>query len=92
MRTSTKNRLVSLLILAVTVSLVVCTLGMSVFAHDSSSSKKSAWDKFIDWFNSDVGQIIGYVVAGIVLVAAVVFVIWWIPKKEKADKKVKKQK
>ncbi len=90
MHTSTKSRIFSTLLLVLTLSLLVCSLGISVFAHDdSSSSKKTAWDHFTEWFDSDIGQIVGFVVAGVVLVAIVVFVIWWIPKNDKKDKKTK---
>lgn len=63
--------------------------------HNSSTTKKkTAWEKFWDkvgaWFDSDIGQIVGYCVAGVVLVAGVALIIWWIPKKDKSAKKEKK--
>ena len=94
LRTS-KSRIASLLAFILVAALLICTMSVAVFAHDDSTSttkKKTAWDKFVDWFDSDAGQVVGFVVAGLVLVGAVILVIWWIPKKDKQGKKDKKDK
>ncbi len=107
MLTSSKSRLVSLLVFILTLALLVCSMSISVFAdvahdHDNDGvadhtdeeheeEKESLWDKIKAWFDSDVGQIVGFSVAGVILVAFVIFVIWWIPKKDKKEKNAKKE-
>lgn len=93
MLTSKRSVLVSLLMFVLIAALLVCSMSVAVFAHDddsSSSSEKSAWDKFVDWFDGTAGQIVGYVVAGVLFVVCVGFIVWWIPKNDKKD--VKKSK
>lgn len=94
MLTSKRSVLVSLLMFVLIAALLVCSMSVAVFAHDdddsSSSTKKSAWDKFVDWFDGTAGQIVGYVVAGVLFAVCVGFIVWWIPKNDKKD--VKKSK
>ncbi len=94
MLTSKKSRLAALLAFILVATLLICAMSVSVFAHDdhddNNTKKKTAWEKFTAWFDSDVGHIVGYCVAGVVLVAGVALIIWWIPKKDKSAKKEKK--
>ena len=59
---------------------------------DTDDEEKTLGEKISAWFKSDLGQIIGWCVAGVVFVAIVIFIIIWIPKdKKKADKKAEKK-
>lgn len=63
-------------------------------AEHSDEEEKTLGDKISDWFKSDVGQIVGYCVAGVIFVVIVIVIILWIPKNtdKKAGKKVEKKK
>lgn len=62
-----------------TAAMTVC-MGVASFAADKKS-----------WFETQTGQIVGYVIAGVLFVAIVAFIIWWIPKEnDKKGKKIKK--
>ena len=55
---------------------------------DEDDEEKTLGEKIADWCESDVGQIVGWCVAGVVFVAIVIFIVIWIPKdKKKAEKK-----
>ena len=73
------NKIIKALTFVMLFALMICTLSLNVFAADSTS-----------WFDGKTGQIVGFCVAGVLFVAIVVFIIWWIPKE--SDKKGKKAK
>ena len=91
MLTTKRSRLVSLLIFILTFAMLVCAFSVTVFAHDDhdheDEEKETVWDKIGEWFDSKVGQIVGYCVAGVIFVACVLFIIWWIPKKNDGKEK-----
>jgi membrane protein DedA with SNARE-associated domain len=63
---------------------------IAVFAMSVCMSVVAFADDKKSWFDSQAGQIVGYCIAGVLFVAMVVFIIWWIPKeKDKKGKKVK---
>ena len=74
------NRIIKALTFVMLFALMICSLSLNVFAHDETTS----------WFDGKVGQIVGFCVAGVLFVAIVIFIIWWIPKE--SDKKGKKDK
>lgn len=100
MTVRSKSRMISLLALILIFAMTLCAMSVSVFAADDDEDEKTLGEKISDWFESDVGQIVGYCVAGVILVAIVVFIIIWIPKdkdrkiksKTKSDKKIKDAK
>jgi len=55
--------------------------------------EKTLGEKISAWFEGEVGQIVGYCVAGVVFVIIVVVIIIWIPKDsdKKAGKKLEKK-
>ena len=63
-------------------------------ADDHDDKKEKTLKEKIDaWFASDVGQIVGYCVAGAIFVAIVIVIYLWIPKsKDKKGKKPAKAK
>jgi flagellar basal body-associated protein FliL len=101
MTRTTKSRLISLLIFILTFAMLVCSFSVTVFAHDgedhdheeesntgsTTTKKETVWEKIGKWFDSKVGQIVGYCVAGVIFVACVAFIIWWIPKKNEGKEK-----
>ena len=63
---------------------------VAVFAMSVCMGVVSFADDKKSWFEGQVGQIVGYCIAGVLFVAMVAFIIWWIPKeKDKKGKKVK---
>ncbi len=67
-------------------TILMCSMGITAFAHDDhegDSTDLTGFAKFWDSYN----QLIGYIVAGILLVAMVLVVIWWIPKDKSKKKK-----
>ena len=82
MRTSSRSRLVSLLIFILTFTLIIGAMSVSVFAHDGDDHEEET-----SWFDTLAGQIVGFCLAGVIFVACVVFIIWWIPKKNEGKEK-----
>ncbi len=89
MLTSRKSKLISMLVFTLIFAALVCCMGVTVFAHDDHDHGEGLWATITEWMETDLGQIIGYCVAGVVLVAIVVCIFLWIPKKDKKDKKAK---
>ena len=95
MLTTKRSRLVSLLIFILTFAILVCSMSVVAFAADEhdhdhdheDEENETVWDKIGEWFDSKVGQIVGYCVAGVIFVACVLFIIWWIPKKNDGKEK-----
>ena len=104
---SGKSRFISLLAFIMVFAMMICAMSISVFAvdhdHDGDgvadhtdsehTDEKDSLKKVLsDWFKGDVGQIVGWCVAGVIAVAIVVFIYIWIPKdKKKVEKKVEKK-
>ena len=74
-----KSRVLSVLALVLT----FCSMGVTVFAADEKTGFAKWWDSY--------NQIVGYVVAGVIFVAIVVFIYFWIPR-DKEKKKAPKTK
>lgn len=64
--------------------LTFCCTGITAFAADEKTGFAKWWDSY--------NQIIGYCVAGVLFVAIVVFIYFWIPKKDADKKSAKKSK
>lgn len=79
------SRLVVCVLLAV---LMVCTLGLAVFAKETTTEEKSALAKWWESYN----QYIGYGVAAVLAVVIVIVIYWWIPKNPKKKDVSKKKK
>ena len=94
-----KKRIFSILIFALVLALLTCAMigcGTGVehdhdgdgVADHTDSEHKTLWDKWVAWCATTTGQIWGFSLAGAFLVAAIIFIVLWIPKK--TDKKEKK--
>ena len=75
-----KSRVLAILSFALT----FCSMGITAFAADEKTG-------FAKWWSS-YNQIVGYCVAGVLFVAIVVFIYFWIPKKDADKKSAKKSK
>lgn len=64
--------------------LTFCCTGITAFAADEKTGFAKWWDSY--------NQIVGYCVAGVLFVAIVVFIYFWIPKKDADKKSAKKSK
>ena len=85
-----KSRIASLIVFVTVIAMLVCTMGVTVFAHEGEHTPAEA---ISEWAASTPGQIVGFCIAGVLLVAFVVLVILWIPKKnDKKDKKTTAKK
>ncbi len=83
-----KGKAFALIVFALMFSMLFSIMGVSVFAHETTETSKSAFQIWWDSYN----QIIGYCVAGAIFIAMVIVIYLWIPRdKDKKAKNTKKK-